>query len=296
MPIHVRKLVDTDLLTIVKLLNEQFSSSYEFVTLDEKSLKSWIQEGSLEVLTAVERGVILGSTAYRNGRWGESIEWLATKKIADEEYIKTKLVENVEKLTKLGKISIAVDAGTSQVDEWVKRGYNHEDGLYHLIAKLNSLRQLPAIPDGICLRSLKPDEAEEFVEIVNKGFGWERLRATELQEWKTRDLPFDETWVQVAEKDGNIVSVVVAKPDTYYNESFHGKRGYLGPATTLPEWRRDNLASALTCRAMNFLYEKGMESVALYTHEHNVASINLLKKLEFEASHHWVFMKKTLLT
>jgi ribosomal protein S18 acetylase RimI-like enzyme len=86
----------------------------------------------------------------------------------------------------------------------------------------------------------------------------------------------------------------VAKRDANYNRFFRGNRGYFGPAATIPECRGKNLASALTRRAMNFLFNKGMNSVALYTSEQNVASLALLQKLGFRIGHHWKFMRKEL--
>jgi len=62
----------------------------------------------------------------------------------------------------------------------------------------------------------------------------------------------------------------------------HFKRGYLGPAATLPEFRNKHLASALTAKAMNFLFEKGMDSVRLGTSEQNISSITLLRNLGFQ--------------
>jgi ribosomal protein S18 acetylase RimI-like enzyme len=79
-----------------------------------------------------------------------------------------------------------------------------------------------------------------------------------------------------------------------YNKHFNGNRGYLGPAATLPEYRGNNLASAVTRRAMNFLFEKGMNSVALYTQEQNVASVTMVRKLGFRVGHHWKFMRRSL--
>ena len=52
------------------------------------------------------------------------------------------------------------------------------------------------------------------------------------------------------------------------------------------------MASALTRRAMNFLYEKGMETVSLYTLEQNTPAVMLLKKLGFKVQHHWKFMRE----
>jgi ribosomal protein S18 acetylase RimI-like enzyme len=163
-----------------------------------------------------------------------------------------------------------------------------------MVAALDAVKPLPEIPEGIVIRNLQDGEEERFVEAVNTGFGTERVKIGDIDRWKTESPPFDEEWIHVAEISGRIVSVVVAKPDTRYNNSFNGSRGYLGPAATLNEHRGKNLASALTRQAMNSLYEKGMNAVALYTSEQNAPSIALLRKLGFEVGRHWKFMRKNL--
>ena len=117
---------------------------------------------------------------------------------------------------------------------------------------------------------------------MNIGFGWQRLKPGDLETWKSEDPPFTEDWVQVAETGERIVSAVVARPDTDYTKHLHLKRGHLGPGATLPEFRNKHLASALMARAMNFLFEKGMDSVRLGTSEQNVYSIALLRGLGFQ--------------
>jgi ribosomal protein S18 acetylase RimI-like enzyme len=149
-------------------------------------------------------------------------------------------------------------------------------------AKLNGLKPIPQVAEGTKLRSLRPDEEKELVAVTNTGFGWQRLEPGDLETWKSEDPPFSEDWVQVAEVDETIVSAVVAKPDTDCIKYLHLKRGYLGPAATLPEFRNKHLASALTARSMNFLFEKGMDSVRLGTSEQNVSSIALLHTLGFQ--------------
>jgi ribosomal protein S18 acetylase RimI-like enzyme len=129
---------------------------------------------------------------------------------------------------------------------------------------------------------------------VNAGFGWERIKVGDIEKWKLESSPFNEDWIHVAEAENRIVSTVVSKPDTYYNRFFNGNRGYLGPAATLPAYRGKSLASALTIRAMNFLLQKGMTSVALYTVEQNVPSVTLLKKLGFQIGHSWKFLRRHL--
>jgi ribosomal protein S18 acetylase RimI-like enzyme len=150
-----------------------------------------------------------------------------------------------------------------------------------MTAELDGVKPIPKVGENVKLRKLKKDEEKEFVEAVNAGFGHKRLEMGDLENWKAVDAPFAEDWVQVAETYRRIVSAVVAKPDTDAVKYLHLKRGYLGPAATLPGFRNMHLASALTAQAMNCLYEKGMDSVRLGTSETNVSSNALLRNLGF---------------
>jgi ribosomal protein S18 acetylase RimI-like enzyme len=146
--------------------------------------------------------------------------------------------------------------------------------------------------EGIKLSSLKPEEEKEFFKAVNAGFGRERVKVGIIQRWKYGCPPFNEEWTQVAETNGEIVSVVASRSDAEYNKHFNDKRGYLGPAATISEYRGKNLASALACYAMSFLYTCECDSVALYTMKQNIPSVTLLQKLGFYTSHNWKFMRK----
>lgn len=75
---------------------------------------------------------------------------------------------------------------------------------------------------------------------------------------------------------------------------YHVKRGYLGPAATLPEHQGKGLAKALTARAMNFLRERGFEQISLYTWEGNPAALKVTYSLGFRISHAWKLLSKTL--
>jgi ribosomal protein S18 acetylase RimI-like enzyme len=243
---------------------------------------------------AVENSETVGCVAYNDGHWGEEIEWLTAAESPNIKTIENELVREAEKYVKRQAVFTAVDAGSPKINEWIERGYKLQGGLYQMIATLDGIKPLPKIPEGVIFRSLKPQEEKELVEAVNTGFGWQRLEIGIIQRWKSECPLFSEELVHVAEHNNKIVSVVASRFDVDYNEFFNGKRGYLGPAATLAEYRSKNLASALTRRAMNFLFEKGMNSVALYTSEQNTASITLLRKLGFEVRHHWKFMRKNL--
>ncbi|MCS7125159.1 MAG: GNAT family N-acetyltransferase [Candidatus Bathyarchaeota archaeon] len=287
MSIRVRSLCGGELSRLVELINRVYERSYEFIPFNVDSLEKEILRRGLVFLVAEQGDAIVGCVGYGRRPRGTEIEWIAASDDAVRDALVQKVEENAE-----GEVFTAVDAGSPMMEFWSKRGYMAEGGLYHMTAELDGVKPLPETPAGTVFRSLKPGEEKKLIEVVNTSYGWERLREDSLTRLKAEHPPFSEEWVHVAEVDSKIVSAVVSRPDTEYNAYFHAKRGYLGPAATLPEYRGKNLASALTRRAMNFLYEKGMTSVSLYTFEGNVPSITLLKKLGFRIQHHWKFVHK----
>ena len=294
MTVLIRNFSDKDLPALVELRNETRRESYEFIPFSEEKLRSQIHDWNLKVLIAEENGEVLGSVAYNSGHWGEEIEWLIVSESPNRKLVENVLVWEIENYIKGETVFTVVDAGNPKIDEWAERGYKPEGGLYHMVARLDGLKPLPKVPEGVIVRSLKSEEEKEFVEAVNVGFGWERLKLGVIEKWKSECPSFSEEWIHVVELGSEIVSVIVSRPDVNYNKFFGGKRGYLGPAATFPEYRGKNLASALTRRAMNFLFEKGMDSAALYTTERNVPSVTLLRKFGFEIGHRWKFMRKNL--
>ncbi|MGD0994977.1 MAG: GNAT family N-acetyltransferase [Candidatus Bathyarchaeia archaeon] len=289
----IRSFKESDLPFLFELLKEPDGEQrLLYMHYGDGNLLSWIQERRLEVLIAEDNCRIIGSAAYNDGHWGEEIEWLVVCKNADAKLVEDMLVKEAEKYVKKGTVFTSVNAGSPKIEEWVQRGYCPNGGLHYMLTRLAGLKTIPKIPESILLRSLKPEEENEFVHLVNTGFEYERVRPGDIRKWKTENPPFDEEWIHVAESNGKLVSVVVAKPDVGYNRFFNAKRGYLGPAATLHEYRGRNLASALTVRAMNSLFEQGMDSVCLFTLETNVPAIKLLRKIGFEIGHSWKFMHK----
>lgn len=291
--LKIRSFEKKDLPIIVDLLNDAYQGTYEFTPYSEDEIRSWLQREKSEILVAEVKGEIFGVAAYRDGRWGEEIEWLAAKG-ENRRIVEDALVKTIEERIKGVAVFTPVDAESPKISEWIERGYQVEGGLYHMVAKLDGLKPIPKIPDGITLRSLKPEEEKAFVEVVNAGFGWERINMGAIQRWKDEHPPFDEEWIHVADDGGKMVSVVVSRPDTEYNKYYGGKRGYMGPAATLPQYRGKGLASALTCRAMNYLYTYGYDCVAVYAFDQNIPSITLLQKLGFQIAHNWKFLRKNI--
>jgi len=283
----VSELTSRHLPVVLKLLNKEYEGSYDFIPFDNERVLSQIRQRDLKVLVAEENEKVLGvigTHTHNEENFEEHISWLAVDNKPNQRIVENLLISEVENRAKGDSVITMIDEGSSKINAWISRGYKLCPGFLQMSAKLDGSTPIPKIDANIKLRSLMPDEEEELVAAINAGFGWQRLHRGVLEFWKSEDSQFSEDWVQVAEVDGRIVSAVVARPDTEYIKYLHLKRGHLGPAATLPEFRNKHLASALTAKSMNFLYKKGMNSARLGTSEQNISSITLLRKLGFQVN------------
>jgi ribosomal protein S18 acetylase RimI-like enzyme len=295
MMIQVIEFTTEHLPTVVRLLNDEYRLSHEFVPFDEERVLSQIRRRGIRILVAEENGSVLGLIGtHPEERSEENISWLAVREGSDRRTVENMLVNAVERNAQGDTVITTVDEGSSKINDWINRDYDLNPGWRRMSAKLDHLKPIPKIAEDIKLRSLRVGEKGKLVEAINTGFGWRRLELGTVDSWKSEDPPFSEDWVQVAETGERIVSAVVARPDTDYNKYLHLNRGYLGPATTIPEFRNKHLASALTAQAMNFLFEKGMNSVRLGTSEENISSITLLRTLGFQVDMVRKIMRKKL--
>lgn len=287
----IRPLSDKDVPSVVTIINERYKDSYEEIPFTEDSFLSYVQERKSTVLVAEDAGRVRGAIVFVVYPWGNCIDMLAAQKSSDYQRTEDLLVQELERLVKVEEIYTNLDEGSPEMQNWVRRGYAAEGGLYHMVAQLKGQALVPAVKGKAALRSIRSGEEEALVELVNKSFGYERLTINEVRDWK-KVPEFTEEWVHVAEADGKLISVTASMLDQEYSEYFGRRRGYLGPAATLPEYKNKGLASALTKRATNFLASKGMESASLYVLETNAPSIKLAQKLGFSISHHWIHMRK----
>jgi ribosomal protein S18 acetylase RimI-like enzyme len=294
MTVKISSLDRKHLRFLPQLMNEEYRGSAEFIPFDEERFLSEIQRRRMTVRVAEDDGRAVGFIGTHSDDRGEDIHWLATCKAPEGKVVRDMLVKEAERNAKGDSLMRMIDESSPEIKEWQGRGYVLEPGFQRMTADLQRPTRVPEVDEGIRLRTLRPGEEAKFVETVNAGFGWERLELGDLERWKAEDPPFDEGWVQVAEAAGKIVSVVVAKPDTDYNKYLQCRMGYMGPATTLPEFRNKHLASALTARAMNLLFEKGMNTVRLGTSEKNVSSIALLRSLGFHVENVRKILRKKL--
>jgi ribosomal protein S18 acetylase RimI-like enzyme len=295
MTIQTLEFADEHMPVVVRLLNEEYKDSFEFIPYSEERVLSQIQRRGIRILVAEENGNPLGLVGTHLEEHGEeNITWLVAREGPNRRIIENRLLDEIEKNAKGDTITTTIDEGNPRIKDWTNRGYTVNPGWLRMSARLDGLKPISKVAQSMKLRTLGLNEEEKLVEVINIAFGWQRLERGDLEKWKSMDPPFSEDWVQIAETDKKIVSAVVAKPDTEYLKYLHLKRGYLGPAATLPEFRNMGLASALTAQAMNLLFKKGMNSVRLGTSEQNASSITLLRSLGFHVDVVRKIMRKNL--
>lgn len=289
---ELRPYTERDLPELVGLLNEAYKGRHEFIPYTKEKLRAELEEASSVLLAIDERGRVLGLARLHREWYGEEITLCAQPGPAQEE-VKERLLLAIEQYARSGEVSVVVDAeDQEELAFFVSKGYRSESSFYQLIAELDKPRPLPPLPEGYLLRSLRPDEEEVFVRVVNTAYEGERLRSGVLARWSAEDPAFSTDWVQVAELKGELVAAVVARTDHEFNRHYHAKRGYLGPAATLPEHRGKGLGKALTAQAMNFLRERGLDQVSLYTWEGNPVALRVTRGLGFRVSYEWKILTK----
>jgi ribosomal protein S18 acetylase RimI-like enzyme len=290
----VGELDPKDLGEVLKLLNLRYANTYEFAPYTQESFRKFVLENDAKVVVAREGLGIKGAAIFFAGAWGNRIDMLATVKGRNARKIADLLVQEIESRFSGEKLYTTLEAGSPALKYWKRQGYSTDTVWCHMVAALKGMESIPPLRCGATLRSLGPGEEAELIDMTNRVFGFKRLSKGCIQRWKDRHPSFSEEWVQVAEVGGRIVSVVVATPDDEFNEDFGARRGHLGPAATLPEYRGMGLVTALTRRVMNLLFQKGMDSVNLYTSETNTPSIKLLLRLGFQVKSRRVRLAKQL--
>jgi len=289
--LKLRPYQKADLPKLVELFNKTYRGSYEFIPYTEEKLQTELKEASSILVGADEQGRIRGLGLLRREWHGEEIQLCAQP---GQQKIEEQLLSAIESQAQSSEITTVVDnEDRERFEFYAARCYKPEGSLYQMVAELDRLRPVPVL-QGYLLRSLRPNEEEELIKLVNAAYEGERLRPGALARWHSEDLAFSAAWVQVAEHKNRLVAAVVARCDREFNQHYHAKRGYLGPAATLPAHQGKGLGKVLTAQAMNFLREHGLERASLYTWSGNVAALKVLKSLGFRVSHEWQILTKSI--
>jgi ribosomal protein S18 acetylase RimI-like enzyme len=288
----VRAYREGDLSGLVNLWNEACRDGHEFIPYTEEKLKEQLRGAHCILVAVGKAGEAVGFSLLKREWYGEEIR-LCARPGPDREEIEGRLLAAIEQEAQTGELVTLVGAQDKErLQFFAARGYKPESSLYQMIVELTGVWPSPQLPSGYLLRSLRSDEEEAFIRVVNEAYEGERLRPGVLAQWEAEAPPFSAEWVQVAEYEGELVAAVVARPDWEFNRYYHAKRGYLGPAATLPSHKGKGLAKALTARALDFLQKQGMESVCLYTWSGNAPAQRVARSLGFRLRHEWKILTK----
>ncbi len=287
-----RQYRESDIPELTNLVNEAQRGSSEFIPRNEKDVQERLAGASCVLLAEDEQGAIAGFAYLRQDWYAETVT-LSVRPGHSQDEIADLLLPIIEPQNKTGVVSTSIEPqNQSRLNLFAARGYAIESSLYRLIAPLDRPLAVPQVATGYVVRSLRADEEEAFIKLANAAYQGERLRPGVLARWKEGDPTFDSNLIQVAEYEGELVSLVVAKSDLMYNKHYNARRGYLGPAGTLPTHRGNNLSKALTARAMNLLRERGMDTACLHTWDKNPSAMAVATSLGFRVDHELIILAK----
>ena len=293
---RIRSYREGDLPELVTLWNDARQGGYEFIPYTEAKLRGTLKSAHSTLVAVGGDGSLLGFGLLKREWYGEELRLCAQPGPQGEE-IEERLLKALEEEAQTGKLVTLVSAeDQSRLGFFAVQGYKPESNLYQMAVELAQLSLSLQVPSGYSLRSLRPGEEEPFIRVVNEAYEGERLRPGVLARWSSEAPPFSAEWVQVAEYKGELVAAVVARPDWEFNRYYHVKRGYLGPAATLPAHKGKGLAKVLTARALWFLKERGMESACLYTWSRNAPALKVARSLGFCIIHEWKILSKRVQT
>jgi L-amino acid N-acyltransferase YncA len=285
---------ETDISELAEIVNEAYKQEYEFMPYTAENLRAELRPASTVLLAIDEQGRTVGLAYLRQDWYGETVTTCA-RPSTDWVAIEGFLLSAIEPSNKTGHITTSIDPEDEErIGFFGARGYRIQSSLYQMVADLDNPLPALRLAEGYTVRSLRPDEEDRLIKLANAAYNSERLRPGELAKWQADDPDFRVEWVQVAEYENELVAMVRGCSDREYNEHYGGRRGYLGPAATLPTHRGKGLSKALTARAMTMLRQHGMHSACLYTWEGNPAAVELTTYLGFRLGHEWKMFGKTL--
>ncbi len=289
---RIRPYSESDIAELTNLVNEAQRGSNEFIPRTERDVQERLAGASCVLLAIDEEDSIAGFVYLRQDWYAETLT-LSVRPGRSQDEIADLLLPIIEPQNKTGVVSTSIEPqNQSRLTLFTGRGYARESSLFRLIAPLDRPQAVPQVTAGYVIRSLRPDEEDALIKLANSAYQGDRLRPGILARWREGDPTFDSDLIQVAEYEGELVALVVAKSDLMYNKHFNARRGYLGPAGTLPTHRGNNLSKGLTAQAMNLLRERGMDTACLHTWDKNPSALAVATSLGFRVDHELIILAR----
>jgi len=290
----LRQYYESDLPELVHIINEADKDEHEFIPYTNEDLQANLKTANPVLIATDARDQIIGIAYLRQDWYGETVTTCARPGL-DWVTIEDFMLSAIEPENKTGHITTSIDPDDEdRMAFFSARGYRPQSSLYQMVVDLDQPVPSIRLHEGYTIRSLKPDEEERLIKLANAAYKSERLQPGVLTKWQVNDPDFRIDWIQVAQYEGELVAMVRGSSDREYNEHYNARRGYLGPAATLPDHRGKGLSKALTARAMGVLRQHSMHTACLYTWEGNPAAVELTKHLGFRLGHEWKILGKKL--
>jgi len=214
---NLRQYRESDIPELTDLVNEAQQGSSEFIPRTEKDVQERLAGASCVLLATDDDDSIAGFAYLRQDWYAETVT-LSVRPGHSQDEIADLLLPIIEPQNKTGVVSTSIEPqNQSRLNLFAARGYARESSLYRLIAPLDRPLAVPQVAAGYVVRSLRADEEEAFIKLANAAYQGERLRPGILARWKEGDATFDTDLIQVAEYEGELVALVVAKSDLMYN-------------------------------------------------------------------------------
>lgn len=292
---NIRACKETDLKAILDLANRRNKNTHEFVPLTHKSLTKWIEESKALVYIAEDKqftGFAIAERGWPAEPDEIQISMLCAEAKRNGASIERELLDQCQKHSEVEGIITMLPIGDPKIKQQEKWGFQLNGGIFQLTRSLSKMPPKPPVMKGAKVRGLKKGEEKEFVTVMNTSFARTRLTMKDFEDWKRNDPLFNYDWIQVVEFEGSLIGAGVARRDIEFNRYYRAKRGYLGPAGTLPEFRGKGLNRTVNWHAMNAAKHFGMTSVSLYTHEENFPVLKLTHELGYTIIYHWKILKR----
>ena len=291
--VRIRKALSDDIPTMIMLSSKARCNSYKFRGLSQPDFS--LDKADNFAFVAESRRILVGCIMVESPSVFDSNEAEITILAVSsrESNLEENLIEAAEENVRVANVSIRVRSDDEMAGWLASRGYAVEPGFWHFVASLAVLPKEP-VAEHVQIRSMKKSERGEVIDAVNAAYGKRRLTQDHFSRWRRQDPQFNEDWVLVAILDEKIVGVLCLREDLQYSQVSGKRRGYMGPAATLPQYRSHGIGRALNWHGMQFLKAHGMDEASLYTEENNIPVHRLVSDLGYEHRHIWKRFKKTL--
>lgn len=147
-----------------------------------------------------------------------------------------------------------------------------------LVLRLSLGEEAPIerVPDGVTLRSFRPDDVDAVVAVNGRAFATHPEQgAMDRADFERRSASdwFDPDGLFVAERDGEVVGFHWTKVEDGLGEVY--------VVGVDPSAHGGGLGSALTARGLRFMHEQGVRTVDLYVEADNEPALRTYRRLGF---------------